>query len=340
MRSDPGRAGLRLAAFRTDAPMNGGRSRVLVTGGAGFVGRACVESLMEAGYAVRRLLRATSEPIPGVQDVVSGDLVDLVEWSPILENVEVVVHLAARVHVLRETVRDPRAAFRQVNVEVTRRLAAEAARVGVRRFVFLSSVKVQGERSHGRPLSERDPPAPENPYGESKRDAEAALDEIAAATGLDVVTLRPPLVYGPGVGGNLLMLMRAVELGMPLPFGAVENRRSLVAVRNLADAITRICFTDRRLGRIYGVTDGTPMSTPQLIRLLAEGIGRRPRLLSVPVGWLVTMARWMGRHDDMQRLTGSFEIDDSALRADLDWSPPAVPGTELIATGRAFAGRR
>jgi nucleoside-diphosphate-sugar epimerase len=315
------------------------RGRVLVTGATGFVGRACVDGLLRRGYAVRRVLRVPSAPLADVEDVVVGDLVDVVDWSGVMQGIDVVVHLAARVHVMRETVADPRAAFYRINVDATRRLAEGAARAGVRRFVFLSSVKVQGECSRGRPLTERDPPAPEGSYGESKRDAEVMLADIMATTGLEVVMLRSPLVYGPGVGGNVQTLMRAVERGLPLPFGAVDNRRSFIAVRNLVDAIVCVCATDRRLRSTYVVSDGIVFSTPQLIRLLAEGIGRPPRLVSVPVPWLKVLAGWIGQRDAMQRLLGSFEIDDAAFRHDLGWHPPVAPGPELVATGRWFAGR-
>lgn len=315
------------------------RGRVLVTGATGFVGRACIDGFLRRGYAVRRVLRVPSAPLAHVEDMVVGDLVDVVDWSGVMQGIDAVVHLAARVHVMRETVADPRTAFYRINVDVTQRLAEAAARAGVRRFVFLSSVKVQGECSRGRPLTALDPPAPEGLYGESKRDAEVVLANITATTELEVVSLRPPLVYGPGVGGNLITLMRAVERGLPLPFGAVDNHRSFIAVRNLVDAIVSVCGTARPLANIYTVSDGVAFSTPQLIRLLAEGIGRKPRLVSVPVPWLMALAGWFGQRDAMQRLTGSFEIDDTAFRHDLGWHPPVAPGPEIVATGRWFAGR-
>jgi UDP-glucose 4-epimerase len=230
-------------------------------------------------------------------------------------------------------------AYLAANVDATRRLAESAAHAGVRRFVFLSSVSVNGDGLDGLQVSERSPLRPVGGYAESKAQAEGVLVEVGTSTGMQTIALRPPMVYGPGNPGNLLRLMALIRRGLPLPFGAVHNRRSFIAVSNLADAIVRVCGTDRRLGRAYVISDGTGLSTTQLVRLLAEGIGRPPLLVSVPVPWLMLLAGWIGRRDDMQRLTGSFEVDDSAFRRDLDWYPPAAPGPELVATGRWFAER-
>lgn len=313
--------------------------RVLITGASGFVGRHLADAMIRTGYRVRRALRGPAAAAPDSDDVVLGDFDGRTDWSAALAGVEVVVHAAAKVHVMDRGASQPPDAYRVANVDATRRLAESAARVGVRRFVFLSSVSVHGDGLDGMPVSERSPLRPVGGYAESKAQAESVLAEIDSSTGMQTIALRPPMVYGPGNPGNLLRLMELIRRGLPLPFGAVDNRRSFVAVRNLVDAIVRACDTDRRPGRAYVVADGDALSTPQLIRLLAEGMGRTPRLVSVPVPWLTRLAAWIGRRDDVQRLTGSFEIDDRAFRRDLDWHPPAAPGPELVATGRWFAGR-
>ena len=320
--------------------MTAPRGLVLVTGATGFVGRACVDAFLRAGHRVRRVLRSACPPVDGVEDIVVGDLVDVVDWSTAMRGVDAVVHLAARVHVMRETVADPGAVFRRINVDVTRRLADAAAQSGVRRFVFVSSVKVQGEHSPGRPFTEDDPPAPEDPYGASKRDAEAVLADIAATTRLEVVVLRPPLVYGPGVGGNLHVLLRAVARGLPLPLGAVRNRRSLVFVGNLADAIVRCVESPAAAGRTFLVDDGEPRSTAQLVSDLARASGRAPRMLSVPPALLGRVAGWLGQGDAAGRLLNDFEIDSGALRRTLGWTPPFSYSEGIDATGRWFRASR
>lgn len=313
---------------------------VLVTGATGFVGRACVDALLGAGYRVRRVLRSACPAILGVEDIVTGDLLDVADWSGAVRGVDAVVHLAARVHVMRETVADPSAVFRRINVDVTRRLAEAAARAGVRRFVFVSSAKVQGEHSAGRPFTEADPPAPEDAYGESKRDAEAALAGIAASTRLEVAILRPPLVYGPGVGGNLHTLLRAVARGVPLPVGAVRNRRSLVFVGNLADAIVRCIESPAAAGRTFLVDDGEPRSTAQLVSDLARAAGRTPRMLSVPPALLGRVAGWLGQGEAARRLLDDFEVDSGVLRRTLGWTPPFSYAEGIDATGRGYRASR
>lgn len=320
--------------------MTGAPGLVLVTGATGFVGRACVDALLGAGYRVRRVLRSACPAILGVEDIVTGDLVDVADWSGAVRGVDAVVHLAARVHVMRETVADPRTLFHRINVEVTRRLAEAAAHAGVRRFVFVSSVKVQGERSPGRPFTEDDPPAPEDAYGASKRDAEAVLADVAATTGLEVAVLRPPLVYGPGVGGNLRTLLGAVARGLPLPLGGVRNRRSLVYVGNLADAIVRCVASPAAAGRTFLVDDGEARSTAQLVADLARASGRAPRLPAMPPALLRRVAGWLGQGEAARRLLDDFEIDSGALRRALDWTPPFSYAEGIAATGRWFRALR
>jgi len=312
--------------------------RVLITGASGFVGGHVAEAIVRAGYRVRRALRRPAGGRFDGDDVVLGDFDGRTDWSAALAGVDVVVHAAAKVHVMHRRASRTPEAYRVANVEATRQLAESAARSGVRRFVFLSSASVNGDGIDGQPVSERSPVRPVGGYAASKAEAESLLVGVGRRSGMQTISLRPPMVYGPGNPGNLPRLVGLIRRGLPLPFGAVDNRRSFIAVRNLVDAIVCVCATDRRLGNAYAVSDGIALSTPQLIRLLAEGIGRKPRLVSVPVPWLMLLAGWIGRRGDMQRLTGAVGIDESAFRHDLGWCPPAAPGPELVATGRWFAG--
>jgi nucleoside-diphosphate-sugar epimerase len=315
--------------------------RVLVTGAAGFVGSALCARLAAAAIPVRRVLRtAVPGAVPGDAAVVVADLADGTFDDAALQDVDAVVHLAARVHVLREAATDPLRSFRAVNVEATRRLAETAARAGVRRFVFLSSVKVNGEATTGRAFTEADPPRPEDPYGVSKREAEDALREIATRTGLEVVILRPPLVYGPGVKANFLRLLRWVDRGVPLPLAAVNNRRSLVYVGNLADAIVRGLEHPAAPGETFLVDDGAPVSTAQLLREIGAALHRPARLLPMPPAWLRAAARLAGRGEDAARLLGDLEVDGSHLRRTLGWQPPFTRRQGLAGTAAWFrAGR-
>ncbi len=290
----------------------------LVTGAGGFIGSALVKAL--DGHPVRRALRTPSATAQA-DDFVCGDIGPDTEWQPALRNVDCVVHLAARTHVLRENTADPLAAYRSVNVDGTRRLAEQAAAAGVRRFVFLSSIKVNGESTSSRPFSTNDTPAPEDAYGISKLEAENALREIADRSGMEWVILRPPLVYGPGVKGNFLQLLKAVAKGVPLPLASIDNRRSLVYVGNLVDAIIACIQTPAAAGKTFLISDGEDLSTPELIRRLATAMSRSPRLLPCPPALLALAARLFGQGAAFQRLSGSLAVDISALRQTLNWHP-------------------
>ncbi len=314
-------------------------SRVLVTGAGGFIGSRTATALEAAGVGVIRALHRPIGPT-GRCSFVTGPIDDRTDWSVALDGVDVVLHAAARVHAIGEDGEGAQAAYRMTNVDASRHLAASAARAGVKRFVFLSSAGVHGDESDGRPIDERSPLRPTTTYATSKAEAEQALWAVAAATGMEVVALRPPMVYGPGNPGNLPRLMRLILRGVPLPLGAVHNMRSFVGVANLVDAIVRLCLADRVPGDTYLVSDGAALSTPALIRLLAQGMGRTARLVSVPPAWLALGAALFGRRDDLRRLTGSFVLDDTALRTDLAWTPPVDAVTGLLDTGRWFAGQQ
>lgn len=317
-------------------PTNESRGTVLVTGATGFVGRACVTKLCLAGHPVRRSLQRASVRASGAEDVVVGDLSVAPDWSAALRGVDTVVHLAARVHVMREKQPDALPAFRAANVEATRQLAERAAQTGVRRIVFLSSVKVNGEATSGRAFTEEDPPHPEDPYGISKREAEDALRDIATRTGLEVVILRPPLVYGPGVKANFLRMLRWVDRGIPLPFASVTNRRSLVYVGNLADAIVKCLEHPAAAGETFLVDDGEPVSTAQLLREIGAALDHPARLLPVPPALLRVAATLIGRGDDAARLLGDLVLDGSHLRCTLGWQPPYTRQEGLAATAAWF----
>jgi nucleoside-diphosphate-sugar epimerase len=240
-----------------------------------------------------------------------------------LRDVEIVVHLAARVHLLADSAKDPLQEYRAVNVEGTRVLAEQAADAGVKRFIFLSSVKVNGEQSNvGRPFIETDVPLPQDPYGISKWEAEQCLWDVAKKTGMEVVIIRPPLVYGPGVKANFAALMRAVQRGYLLPLGAVHNQRSLVALDNLVDFIIVCASHPLAANKTFLVSDGRDMSTTQLIRGMAQAAGVSARLLSVPVSLLRAAASLFEKTEAINRLCGNLQVDISTARQLLGWIPP------------------
>ena len=302
-------------------------TRIVVTGADGFVGRALCPLLEAAGHAVRRATRG------GVLAV--GDIGPETDWCAALGGCEAVVHLAARVHVLSDTSSDPLVAFRAVNAEGTLNLARQAAAVGVKRFVFVSSIKVNGE-GRDTPYTEADAVAPADAYALSKWEAEQGLREIALATGMQVVILRPPLVYGPGVKANFWRLMRAVAGGWPLPFGRVENRRSLLYLGNLVDAIRLALEHPAAAGQTYVLADGEDVSSAELVRRLAGAMNRPARLVPLPTAWLRLAGRMLGRTKQVDRLLGSLTVDAARIRRDLDWRPPFSLEQGLEATVKAF----
>lgn len=309
-------------------------ARIAVTGAAGFVGRALVRRLAERGWEVTALVRAPAEVEGAARVAVIGGLDDAARLRPALAGMDAVAHLAARVHVMRETAGDPLAAFRAVNVEGTRAVRDLAREAGVARLVFLSSVKAHGE-GRAAPYRPDEPLAPADPYGVSKAEAEAVLAEADPAR-LGWTILRPPLVYGPGVGGNFRRLLRLAELAgrLPLPLGGIANRRSLVFVGNLADAIAHAAGDARAAGRRYLVADGEDLSTSDLLARLARAFGRPARLLPCPVGLAGAAARLAGRGAEAERLFGTLQVDASALAAELDWRAPFTVDEGLAATAR------
>ncbi|HDQ40610.1 MAG TPA: NAD-dependent epimerase/dehydratase family protein [Desulfonatronum sp.] len=288
--------------------------KILVSGANGFVGRALCPVLRGQGHAVREAVRAGE----GDNVVAVGDIHGKTDWSEALKGVDVVVHLAGRAHVLRE--HGPALdVFRRVNLEGTENLARQAAAHGARRLVFVSSIKVNGEETYGRAFTENDPPHPEDPYGISKWEAEQTLAEISAATSLEATILRPPLVHGPGVKGNLLRLLEAVHQNRTFPLGAVQNRRSLLGLDNLCAALD-ICVRHPKTGT-YLIADDEAVSSPDLVRVLAKAMGRQARMLSVPLPFMELAAKVLKRRSEFRRLTGSLEVNAVRIQEELGWTP-------------------
>ncbi|WP_421620822.1 UDP-glucose 4-epimerase family protein [Alkalilimnicola ehrlichii] len=296
---------------------------VLVTGANGFVGSRLMEGLSAVpaytvAGAVRRL---TGESADGIQRHAVGDLGAQTDWRPALAGTDVVVHTAARAHVMADAVTDPLAEYRRVNVDGTRALARQAAAQGVRRFVFISSIGVNGNINIA-PFRSTDLPAPADAYAISKYEAEQALKQIAAQTGMEVVIVRPPLVYGPNAPGNFGKLMEWVRRGVPLPLGAVNNRRSLVALDNLVDLIATCIAHPAAANEVFLVSDGEDLSTTDLLRRVGNAMGRPARLIPVPPSLLEVAAAMLGKREVARRLLGSLQVDISKTRDVLGWEPP------------------
>jgi nucleoside-diphosphate-sugar epimerase len=295
----------------------------VVTGSTGFVGRALIERLAAGQRPLRPIVRRAADAVHASSVVVDAPWAQA-DWGAALRGASAVVHLAARVHVMNEHAADPLAAFRDVNTEGTLQLARQAAEAGVRRFVFVSSVKVNGEHTvAGHPFRPGDAPRPEDPYGISKREAEDGLRALAATTGMDVAIVRPPLVYGPGVKANFAALMRAVQRGLPLPLGAVTaNRRSFVALDNLVDLLITCIDHPAAANQTFLVSDGEDLSTAELLRRLGRALNRPARLLPVPPVLLQAGAALLGQRDVAQRLLGNLQVDITHTRDTLGWAPP------------------
>ena len=313
--------------------------RVLVTGATGFVGRALVPMLTQAGHDVTITVRygPSADHLKNVRIKNIGEIGPDTDWQEALSNIDAVLHLAGRAHVMNESGSDPLAAYRRINRDGTKRLAEASADAGVKRLVFLSSIKVNGERTSDRPYSESDAPQPEDAYGQSKWEGEQALRETP---GLETVVVRTPLVYGPHVKGNFRSLLNICTKAVPLPLGGLQNRRSLIYVGNLADTLIRCVEHPEAAGGLYLVRDGDDVSTTALINSTAGALGKRARLFPVPALLLRAGGALAGKTGMVSRLIESLEVDDSAIRRDLDWTPPFTMVQGLIETANWFGGLR
>lgn len=296
--------------------------KVLVTGAGGFVGEALVfRMLVDKQFAPIAAARSPTR-LQGLCPVVPFDLNDP-EALPELKDVSAIIHAAARVHVMNEVASDALAEFRKVNVEGTLRLAKRAAESGVKRFIFISSIKVNGENTlPGKPFKADDAPAPVDPYGVSKHEAEQGLRQLARETGMEVVIIRPPLIYGAGVKANFLSMLRWLNKGIPLPLGAVRNQRSLVAIGNLVDLVITCIDHPGAANQTFLVSDGQDLSTTEMLRRLGNALGRKAWLLPLPEWLLVAAASALGKQSVAQRICGSLQVDISKNRELLGWTPP------------------
>ena len=311
--------------------------KVLVTGATGFIGQALSLSCIKRGFQIQRAIRVNQEQFSNKKIKKSGKTGDFVcvgsigshtDWSNALQDIDAVVHLAARVHVMQDKSENPLEAFREVNTAGTDRLAGEAAKAGVKRFVYLSSIKVNGENtgpSGGKCnifFSGNDIPSPRDPYAVSKWEAEQILHTIAKETGMEVVIVRPPLVYGPAVKANFLRLLKIVDRGVPLPLGSIKNARSLVCLDNLVDFLITCVNHPDAAGKTFVVSDGKDLSTPELIRKIAQFMGRPCRLFPFPPSLLRFVGKLAGKEAMIDRICGSLHVDISKARNVLGWDPP------------------
>jgi len=312
--------------------------KILVTGASGFIGRLLCTRLVSAGWRVRGTLlegESAASLAEGVEPVVVEPLGPTTSWEQPLQGIEMVIHLAARVHVMADQASDPLAEYRLVNTEGTTRLAREAAKAGVKRLLFISSIKVNGEESP-LPYTETSPAGPTDPYGVSKWEAEQSLRRTEAETGLQVVILRPTLVYGPGVRANFLAMLRVVHRGLPLPLASIRNRRSLLYTGNLVDALAACAAHPAASGRTFLLSDGEDVSTPELIRRTASALKVPARLLPFPPA-LMRLAGVVARKSAaVDRLTGSLTVDSSCIRRELGWKPPFTMEEGLRVTAEWF----
>ena len=312
--------------------------KVLVTGANGFVGNALVTQLLADNLVVIGVVRSKDSILPdGAGRFLILDILDEIHWNSMLEGVTVVIHTAARVHVMDDSVADPLVEFRKVNVDATLNLARQAADAGVKRFIFISSVKVNGEITQlGQPFQPNDNYIPDDPYGLSKYEAEQGLLALAKETGMEVVIIRPPLVYGPGVRANFASMMKWVNKGVPLPLGTIKNQRSLVALDNLVSFIIHCIDHPQAANEVFLISDGEDVSTTELLQKVAKAFGKQARLVPVPVSWMSFAARLIGKGDMTNRLFGSLQVDSSKARNLLGWKPVTTMDEQLKKTADAY----
>jgi nucleoside-diphosphate-sugar epimerase len=315
-------------------------SRILVTGGTGFVGSRLLPGLVARSHTVISVVRAARPSISaGVQVEQIGEIGSQTHWERVLREVDVVVHLAARAHVTGDNDAASATEYHEINVEGTKHLARAAVKAGVQRLIFLSSIGVHGDKTGAAPFNEESPFFPQTRYAQSKLAAEQVLALAAKESSLETVVLRPPLVYGPGNPGNFARFLRLVTSGFPLPFAGIRNRRSLIYIGNLVDALIACVEHPAAAGRAFVIRDGHDISTPDLVAKLARCLCRPVRLLPCPVPVLMLGGRMLGRSRDVERLVSDLVIDDAAIRRDLDWVPRYALDEGLAATAEWWRTR-
>ena len=313
----------------------------LITGGTGFIGAALVRQLLAVGYryltvSVRRQGEVAAA---NVETFVTGDLSSPIDWSNILRKIDTVIHLAGRAHMIKDASANPLEEFRKVNTNCTLSLARQSEVAGVRRFVFISSVGVNGS-TNSRPFLESDRPEPEKDYARSKYEAEQGLLEIARKSKMEVVIIRPPLVYGPNAPGNFQRLLELIARGVPLPFGKVVNKRSFIALDNLVDFISCCIDHPRAAGEVFLISDGEDISTTNLLKKIAISLGKRPKLIAVPAAMMMFVARCIGKDDLAASLLGSLRINSFKARELLGWSPVITMDKQLAKTANIYLTSR
>lgn len=311
-------------------------AKILVTGASGFVGRSLVPALILAGHQVRCAVRRRLDCLDAEQIIVDN-IESQTDWSDALDGMDTVIHLAARVHVMREKSASPAEEYLKTNVLATQVLAAEAAKHKIKRFIFLSSIKVNGELTlNAAPFTEEDVPKPEDPYGQSKLLAEQSLQLIAAETGMEYVILRPPLVYGPGVKANFFKMLQLANKAWPLPFGSINNRRSFIYVDNLVSALSTVIDAPNAANQLFLVADNTALSLPQLLRTIAYAMNKPARLIPVPPGLMRFFFKLIGLNGLNTRLFSSLEINTDKIKSQLAWTAPINSAEGLLKTAKWY----
>lgn len=307
---------------------------ILITGATGFVGQACCQEVCRLGYRVRGAVRKRTDILPsGVEGIQVGEIDSKTDWKTALLGIDTVIHLAARVHVMHEQSQDALTEFLEVNLNGTTNLARQAAISGVKRFIYLSSIKVNGEyTSNTEPFNEYSVPNPQDAYANSKWQAEQALQLISQETGMEVVILRPPLVYGPKAKANFATLLKTIDLGIPLPLKKIQNSRSLIYLGNLVDAIIASVKIPAAAGQTYLLSDDEPVSTPGLIQKIAEALNRPSRVFPMPIVLMKFIAKLFGKTAAVDRLIQSLVVDSSKIRKQLAWQPPYTMSQGLQVT--------
>jgi len=314
--------------------------RIVVTGATGFVGRHLINRLVRDGKDVTALVRTKGTAPKDVTEVAVGDFTEVDDWVSVLEEHDAVIHLAARVHVMNETAPDPKVEFRHHNVQVTQGIATGAAQAGIRNFIFLSSIKVNGEETDpGKPFTCFSLPNPLDPYGHSKAEAEVMLERVSETNDMSILVIRPPLVYGPGVGGNFLRLLRLASVGLPLPLGSTTNKRAMISVDNLVDRIIAGLEESSTPFEVSLVSDKEVMSTGEIVLTLADAMGTPARLFPFPTGLLTSVLSAAGKRQEAQRLLGSLEVEVGST-AGTNWRPPHSAKDEFRKVAEWYKGER